>query len=435
MLNLIRGLALFGLVLLLVDEPHGETARVVLATIDLEWRVMRMGRSTAWSVWARQSLAMWLVVLAVSAAYARQANDALPPEVQQLYAQAQEAQRQGDRATAIEKYQAIIKLAPRLAAAYNNLGMLYFKEQDYHHAAEMLKQALELNPNMQSASAMLGMAYFELRVNDEAERLLRTALSVNPKDDNVEMTLALTLIDLKKYDEAASHLNNFLQRNPRDQKAWYVLRNTYLQMSEDALAKINEIDPDSVIAHEIAGELHENMYDYVDALVEYKKAVDMAPHQPGTHMRMADAYWHLGKWESAQAEFKSELANDPNNCAAQWKLADAILEANGSSEDALSELNQSVDRCPQLMEARVDRARALIRLARHNDALPDLLMAEKDSPAEPTIHFLLASVYKAQGKTAEAQQELRTFEELKKAAGEAASKMANDADTIKSAAH
>jgi len=294
---------------------------------------------------------------------------------------------------------------------------------------------VELNPNMQSASAMLGMTYFELRVNDEAERLLRTALSANPTDDNVEMTLALTLIDLKKYAEAAAHLNNFLERNPRNQQAWYVLRKTYLQMSEEALAKINEIDPDSVIAHEIAGELDENMYDYVGALVEYRKAVDLAPHQPGTHMHMANAYWHLGKWESAQAEFRSELANDPNNCTAHWKLADAMLEANGSSEEALSELNQSVERCPQLMQARMDRARALIRMARHSDALPDLLMAEKDSPAEPTIHFLLASVYKAQGKVAEAQQEMHIFEQLKRAARDASSKQANDADAIKSTAH
>lgn len=396
---------------------------------------MRMDRSSVSFLWAAQSLTVWLLVFAVSAAHARQANDEVPPEVQRLYAQAKEAQQQGDRATAIEKYQAMIKLAPHLAAAYNNLGMLYFKERDYTHAAEVLKRAVELNPNMQSASAMLGMTYFELGLNEKAEPLLRTALSINPTDDNVEMMLALTLIDLKKYGEAASQLNNFLERNPRNQEAWYVLRKTYLQMSEDALAKIKEITPDSVVAHEIDGDIDESMHDYVNALVEYKKAIDGAPHQPGTHMHMADAYWHLGKWESAQAEFKSELANDKNNCTARWKLADAMLEANDSTEDALSELNQSIDRCPTLMQARVDRARALIRLGRHSNALPDLLMAEKDSPAEPTIHFLLASVYKAQGKTPEAQQEMRIFEQLKRAASEAAAKQANDADTIKSAAH
>ena len=206
-------------------------------------------------------------------------------------------------------------------------------------------------------------------------------------------------------------------------------------MSEYSLKKINEIDPNSIVAHEIAGEIDESMHNYDVALVEYKKAIDMAPHQPGTHMHMANAYWLIGKWESAQSEFRAELANDPNNCTARWKLANAMLEANDSSEDALSELNQSIERCPTLMQARVDRARALIRLGKQGDALPDLQMAIKDSPAEPTIHFLLASVYRAQGKTAEAQQEMRTYAQLQREASEAVAGQANDANAIKNAAH
>ena len=74
-----------------------------------------------------------------------QSSDEVTPEVQQLYAQAKAAQQRGDSAAAIEKYRAMIKLAPHLAAAYNNLGMLYFNEHDYTHAAEVLKRGLELH--------------------------------------------------------------------------------------------------------------------------------------------------------------------------------------------------------------------------------------------------------------------------------------------------
>ena len=386
-----------------------------------------MDRSTAFFSWAPQSLAVWLLIVSVTASFARQAPDQATPEVQQLYAQAKAAQQQGDRATAIEKYRAMIKLAPHLAPAYNNLGMLYFKDRDYNHAVEVLQSALAIDPNLHTASAMLGMSYFQLGVYEKAEPLLRAALSTNPKDDNVEMMLALLLIDRKNFNEAALHLNNFLERNPKSQEGWYLLRKTYLQMSENALAKINEIDPDSYITHEIAGEMNENAYNYAGALVEYKKAIDMAPHQAGTHMRMANTYWHIGEWQSAQAEFKAELANDPNNCTAYWKLGDAMIEAHNSYEDAISALNQSIDRCPTLMEARVDRARTLIRLGRQSDALPDLLVAEKNSPAEPTIHYLLASVYKAQGKDAEAQQEMHTFAKLWKEAKDATARQANNA--------
>jgi tetratricopeptide (TPR) repeat protein len=386
-----------------------------------------MGRSTAFFNWASQSLAVWLLIVSVSLAFTRQTPDEATSDVKQLYAQAKAAQERGDSVTAIEKYQAMIKLAPHLGAAYNNLGMLYFKDHDYNHAVEALQGGLAIDPNLHTASALLGMSYFQLGVYDKAEPLLRAALSNNPKDDNVEMMLALLLIDLNNFNEAALHLNNFLERNPKSQEGWYLLRKTYLQMSEKALAKINAIDPDSFITHEIAGEMEESAHNYAGALVEYKKAIDMAPHQAGTHMHMANAYWHTGRWESAQAEYRAELANDPNNCTAYWRLGDAIIEAHDSYEKAISELNQSIDRCPMLMEARVDRARTLIRLGKESDALADLLVAEKNSPAEPSIHYLLASVYKAQGKAAEAQQEMRTFAQLKKEANEATARQGDNA--------
>jgi tetratricopeptide (TPR) repeat protein len=366
---------------------------------------------------------------------AQSSDDEVTPQVEQLYAQAKAAQQRNDNATAIEKYRAMIKLAPHLAAAYNNLGMLYFNEKDYAHAAETLERGLKLHQKMPTASAMLGMSYFQLGENEKAEPLIRAALQANPKDDQAEMALAQVLIRQQKFEDATQTLNDYLQRNEKDQNAWYLLGKTYLQLSQDALGKINQIDPNSVVAHEITGEVDESMHNYDVALVEYKKAIDLAPQQPGTHMHMGNAYWLTGKWESAQTEFKAELAIDPNNCTARWKLANSMLEANDSNDEALTQLNQSIDRCPTLMQARVDRARALIRLGKHKDALPDLAMAEKDSPSEPSIHFLLASVYRVEGKTADAQQEMQTYSRLQQAAREAVAGQASGANAIKNDAH
>jgi tetratricopeptide (TPR) repeat protein len=313
--------------------------------------------------------------------------------------------------------------------------MLYFNSNDYSHAAEVLERGLKLDANMPSASAMLGMSYFQLGENDKAEPLLNAALRANPSNDKAEMILVHILINLKRYDEATAHLNKSLSRDPKNQEAWYLLGKTYLQMSENALAKVNEIDPNSVVAHEIAGEIDESMHNYDLALVEYKKAIDLSPHQPGTHMHMANAYWLTAKWASAKAEFQAELENDPNNCTAHWKLANAMLEAEDSAQDALNELDKSVAICPALMQAHADRGRALIRLGRPSDALPDLLAAEKDSPSEPSLHFLLASVYRAQGKPAEAQTEMQTYSRLQKQASDTLARQASEVTNIKNAAH
>jgi len=378
---------------------------------------------------------MSFLTMATSTFAQSSAEDEVTPQVQELYAQAKAAQQRGDNAAAIEKYRSMLKLAPHLAPAYNNLGMLYFEQRDYAHAIEVLKRGLELNPDMPSASAMLGMSYARLGQDEQAEASLEISLRTNPNDDNAQMALARTLINLKKYADAALQLKSYLDRNPKDQQAWYLLGKTYLQLSEDALGKINEIDPNSVVAHEVAGEIDESMHNYDGALVEYKKAVDMAPQQPGTHMHMANTFWQMSKWESARSEFEAELTNDPNNCTARWKLANTILEANGSAQEALDQTNRAIERCPALMQARVDRARALVKLGRHNEALPDLLMAEKDSPAESSIHFLLASVYRAQGKIADAQAEMKTYAHLQQSVSTATAEQASQAITLKSNAH
>jgi predicted Zn-dependent protease len=365
----------------------------------------------------------------------RAQDSEVTPEVQQIYAEAQAAQQRNDIPTAIQKYREMIRLAPHLAAAYNNLGRLYFNQRDYGHAVQTLSRGLQLNPDMPTASAMLGMSYLETGEWDKATEPLETALRANPKDSVVQMALARVYIRLHHYERAVDLLRDFTGEHPRDQEAWYLLGKTYLELSEDSLGRINEIDPNSVVAHEVAGEIDESMHNYDGALVEYKKAVDQAPNQAEPHIHMANAFWSISKWDSAKTEFEAGLAHDPNNCTARWKLGNTILEANGDPGEALTQLNKAVELCPELMQARVDRARALIKTGKQGDALPDLLTAEKESPDEPSIHFLLASVYRAQGNTAAAQEETRTYGRLQRRQSEGVAAQANESIDIKSTAH
>jgi tetratricopeptide (TPR) repeat protein len=383
----------------------------------------------------RSILALSLCGAGCVAVHAQPQNDEVTPQVQQLYAQAQAAQQGNDVATAIQKYREMIRLAPHLAAAYNNLGRLYFNEHDYGHAAQTLSAGLRLNPDMPTASAMLGMSYLETGQVQKAEEPLETALHANPKDALVQMALAKVKIHLRKYEGAVDLLKTYTEDHPRDQEAWYLLGNTYLQLSEDSLGKINQLDPNSVVAHEVAGEIDESMHNYDGALVEYKRAIDQAPNEPAPHIHMANAFWSISKWDSARTEFEAGLALDPNNCTAHWKLGNTILEANGEPGEALTHLNKAVELCPELMQARVDRARAWIKTGKQSEALPDLLLAEKESPNEPSIHFLLAAVYRAQGKTTAAQEETRTYGRLQRRASEGVAAQANESIDIKSTAH
>jgi tetratricopeptide (TPR) repeat protein len=386
----------------------------------------------------RSLVAMILAAFLLSAAQKPPAkaeageNDA---RVQGLYGQAKTAQSQGDIAAAISKYQEILRIAPRLGPAYNNLGTLYFRQREYQKAAAVLEQGLKISPTMPSASALLGISLYEMAEYAKARPRLEAAIRANPNDSNAQMFLVKDLTRLGDYETAASHLRQLGAREPKNQEIWYLLAKVYMKLSEHALAKMNAIDPQSVMAHELSGEMMEAMNNYDGAVVELKKAVEMAPHEPGTHYKLGDAYFSLSEWDSAAEQFQAELAIDAANCQARWKLASVLLQKNGNPEEALAGINQALSQCPSLTEARVDRARALIKLDRNPQAVADLEAAIKADPAEPSTHFLLAKAYRSLGRTEEAQAEMQAFSKLEAAARAATAERAQEVSKNKESAH
>jgi tetratricopeptide (TPR) repeat protein len=348
------------------------------------------------------------------------------PRVLQLYSEAKSDEQSGDIAGSISKYQSILAIAPRLGPAYNNLGALYLRQHQYTKAIAILKQGLEVDRSMYSATILLGVAYYEEGDYKDARQPLETAVRANPKDNNAELYLAKDLIKLEDFGPAATHLQELTKREPNNQEIWYMLGNVYIQLSEAALAKVDAIDPNSVLSHEIRGDVMASMKNFDGALVEYKKAVEIGPQQAGTHYKLGNAYWQLDAWADATEQFQAELANDPGNCNARWKLGDILLEQHVRPEEALDDINQALQTCPYLTEVLPDRATALIRLNRYEDAVPDLKTAIKGNPNQPRLHFMLAQAFRSLGRTADANAEMATFGKLEQSAREAEAKHAEE---------
>jgi tetratricopeptide (TPR) repeat protein len=198
---------------------------------------------------------------------------------------------------------------------------------------------------------------------------------------------------------------------------------------------MNAIDPNSVLAHQLSGEMMEAMNNYDGAIVQLKKAVDMAPQRPGGHYRLGDAYMSQAQWESASEQFQAELTVDPANCMAWWKLGSVVLLKNGSPEDALRDIEKALSMCPGMTNARVDRARALVKMNRTAEAATDLEAAVKADPSEPSTHFLLSKVYRSLGRAQEAQAEMQTFSKLEESARLAIAERAQEVIKNKETAH
>jgi tetratricopeptide (TPR) repeat protein len=189
---------------------------------------------------------------------------------------------------------------------------------------------------------------------------------------------------------------------------------------------MNSIDPNSVWAHELSGEVMESMNNYDGAIVELKKAVEIAPRRAGVHYKLGDAYWTQSQWDAAAEQFQAELAVDPANCAARWKIGNIGLQKNGDAKASLSDIDAALAQCPSLTDARVDRSRALMKLNRNEEAAGDLVKAIAANPSDAGNHFLLAKAYRAMGKTREAQSEMQIFSRLEEAARAATAERARE---------
>jgi tetratricopeptide (TPR) repeat protein len=363
------------------------------------------------------------------------AQSPVDERVESLYAAAKSAEEAGDLSSAAEKYEKILKIAPRVGPAYNNLGAVYFKQGKYGQASSVLERGLKVDPKMTSASALLGMAYFQMREYGKARPRLEAAVAANPNDNNAEFLLVNDLTKLGDFQAAAVHLERLAKRAPENQQVWYQLAKVYMQLSEEALGKINQIDANSVWAHEVSAEMMESMKNYDGAILEWKKAEEVAPHQPGVHYKLGDLYWSLLQWDNATEQFQEEMAIDPGNCMVQWKLGDILVQKSVQPEEALARIEKALVACPNLAEARADRGKLLLRLHREQEAIEDLEAAEKSSPNEPSTHFLLAQAYRATGNMAQAQMEMKSFSELEQKARAETAERAQKAINNNQSAH
>ncbi len=378
---------------------------------------------------------MAVVIIAVLDTISLQAQPSAYDRAESLYSAAQSAERAGDLSSAAAKYEEILKIAPDVAPAYNNLGAIYFKQGQYARAVSVLERGLKVDPRMASASALLGMSFYEMGDYAKAKPRLEAVLAANPNDNNAESFLVDDLTKLGDFHEAAAHLEKLAKRAPDNQQVWYRLAKVYMQLSEEALGKVNAIDPNSVWAHEVSAELMESMKNDDGAIVEWKKAEEVAPRQPGVHYKLGDLYWSLQQWDNATEQFETELAIDPHNCRIEWKLGDVLMQKSVQPEEALAHEDKALSACPNLIEARADRGRLLLRLHREREAIPELQAAEKSNPAEPSNHFLLAQAYRATGNAQQAQVEMKSFSELQEKSRAATAERAHEVITNNQSAH
>jgi Flp pilus assembly protein TadD len=142
----------------------------------------------------------------------------LPPDAgnaQTLYHQAMAAQEAGHIERAMLLLQQTISRDPTFKTAYNSLGNLYYRQQQYQQALTVYQQALAIDPQYAKARNNLGSTYLRLAMDAEAREELHKALMADNAYGLAHYNLACVYARAGDSATAARHLQRAIALEPQ----------------------------------------------------------------------------------------------------------------------------------------------------------------------------------------------------------------------------
>jgi tetratricopeptide (TPR) repeat protein len=334
------------------------------------------------------------------------APQAVPPSPEQHVHTGVEADKQGHIDEAIAEFKQATLGDPKLAVAFLDLGQAYLEKHDYASAAPPLKRALELNPAIEGGHELLGYALLAQGYADDAIPHFQKAHDV--------AALGMALVEAGRPAEAIPYLQQALEKNPNDPDLLYYLGRASGLLSKQAFDALEARYPDSARAHQMMAENYAVLRDEGNAEKEYQAALRAKPNTLDLHMELGELYARAQDWDKAEAEFRAETEMQPGKAEAFYRLGNALLQ-EGRVPEARAALDRSDQLRPGMPQTLYDLGKAA---SLSNDPATaekmwlHLLALEKDSALAAEAHFGLATLYRRQGRQAEADQEMKEYQEL-----------------------
>jgi len=185
-----------------------------------------------------------------------------------------------------------------LAAAYDGLGLLLFKQRQYEEAVRALEKAVSLDPLRTRAYFNLGNTYSRLGELEKGRQMLEVAARLSAQDRKIDMlkdsiqrhpddaflyySLGVVYGQRGQWEPARLKYEQALARDSSLAAAYHNLANIYLRerhldRAEALFLQAVAADSSYALAHNSLGHLYLLQRDYAAALDAYRRALRHAP--------------------------------------------------------------------------------------------------------------------------------------------------------------
>jgi len=222
-------------------------------------------------------------------------------------------QKRGREATAI--YEDISRKTGGNAEVLTALGLLYYQQRDYIHAADRFRQALTKHASSQ-ARFYLAASLEAMGKKTEAEKIYRKIKHNSENYTDAQLRLAAIDLQAKQTDAALSRIRAVIRENPETGNAYALLSSVLLQQKE-----------------------------YRQLLVETETALGLPEVSVQLLFNRAAAFEGLKQYEEAAGQIRKLFIIEPGNIEALnflgYLYAEQGLHLNEAEDLILRALKQS----------------------------------------------------------------------------------------------
>jgi tetratricopeptide (TPR) repeat protein len=129
------------------------------------------------------------------------------------------------------------KIVPTFADAYDQLGLAYFRKNEWDMALAYYDTCLTMAPGKSITYSNMGVIYFNHKQYDKALEAYENAVRYDPKFSDGWLNLGSTYGTLGKYNEAIAAFKKCIEYNPQNAMAHYFIGITYQSLGDAQNAK------------------------------------------------------------------------------------------------------------------------------------------------------------------------------------------------------
>ena len=360
--------------------------------------------------------ALFLVLLICDSAWSQ-----APSDQQQIAEHSQAAQnflQQQRPELAIPELEKVVALDPENVDARGNLGVLLYFRGDFNGAVPELRAAVKLKPDLWKIQALLGLA--EGRLNDAAASRDDLAAAFPHLQEaklkgDVGSALIANYTASGDIEKSVAIVSSLLEADPANSSLLFTAYQLYSQLVDKSMLSLALTAPGSAQMHLVMARELQRHGDDEMAITNYREALKLDPRLPGAHFELGNALYNSDSEKNkteAEAQFKEAVDQNPRDEKAVLMLG-VIAAKRADWHAAIDDDTHALALQPNDSDANMELAKAYIATNDRDKARKLVEHAIAIDPTDYIAHYRLSSLYRQQGRQADAETQLAEYKKYK----------------------